>query len=291
MTPDIKLLVLDIDGTISGQSNVVSDRVKRAVREVQDRGIRVAIATGRMYRSAKRFHRDIGSDLPLICYQGAWIAEPNTDQRLRHTPLPPAIALELIDLLAEPEWSSLSVHCYINDQLIVSDLSPETQIYTARSQIQPTVVADLAATITATTPTKILALSSDTDQVTRFLGHVRERYQPEDLYSTTSTPAFFEATHPQANKGFAVQYLAEEYLGLRSDQVMAIGDNYNDLEMLIYAGIGVAMGDAPQGVSDRADWVAPSVEADGVVVAINQFLRSSPDPKLSQRQNEMLLSD
>jgi len=272
MTPDIKLLVLDIDGTISGRSNVVSEPVKRAVREVQARGIRVAIATGRMYRSAKRFHRDIGSDLPLICYQGAWIAEPETDVRLHHTPLPQTIALELIDLLAEPEWSSLSIHCYIDDQLIVNDLSPDTQHYIARSQIQPTVVPDLAATITANTPTKLLALSSDSDRVTRFLHYARDRYHPDDLYLTTSTPSFFEATHPQSNKGTAVQYLAEESLGLRADQVMAIGDNYNDLEMLIYAGIGVAMGDAPKGVRDRADWVAPSVEDDGVVVAIEEFI-------------------
>jgi Cof subfamily protein (haloacid dehalogenase superfamily) len=275
VTPDsseIQLLVLDIDGTISGRSNVVSEPVKRAVREVQARGIRVAIATGRMYRSAKRFHRDIGSDLPLICYQGAWIAEPDTDVRLRHTPLPQPIALDLIALLAEPEWSSLSVHCYIDDRLIVNDLSPDTHAYVARSQIQPEVIPDLAAFITENVPTKLLALSADTDRVTRLLHHVRDRYHPDDLYLTTSTPSFFEATHPQSNKGTAVKYLAEECLGLRADQVMAIGDNYNDLEMLIYAGIGVAMGDAPSGVSARADWVAPSVEDDGVVAAIERFI-------------------
>jgi hydroxymethylpyrimidine pyrophosphatase-like HAD family hydrolase len=60
---------------------------------------------------------------------------------------------------------------------------------------------------------------------------------------------------------------------------MAIGDNYNDLEMLIYAGIGVAMGDAPDGVSDRADWVAPSVEADGVAVAIERFILNRDAPE------------
>ncbi|TAF57013.1 MAG: HAD family phosphatase [Oscillatoriales cyanobacterium] len=272
MMSDIKLLVLDIDGTISGRSNGVSEPVKQAVQAVQAQGIRVAIATGRMYRSAKRFHREIGSDLPLICYQGAWIADPQTDVRLRHTPLSQSIALELIELLAEPEWSSLSVHCYIDDRLIVNDFSADTQAYVARSQIQPEVIPDLAAFIAQNVPTKLLALSADTDRITRLLHHVRDRYHPDDLYLTTSTPHFFEATHPQANKGTAVQYLAEEYLGLCADQVMAIGDNYNDLEMLIYAGIGVAMGDAPSGVSDRADWVAPSVEADGVAAAIERFI-------------------
>jgi Cof subfamily protein (haloacid dehalogenase superfamily) len=282
VTPDnreIKLLVLDIDGTIAGRSNVVSEPVKRAVQAVQARGIRVAIATGRMYRSAKRFHREIGSDLPLICYQGAWIAEPDTDTRLRHTPLAQSIALELIDLLADPEWSSLSVHCYIDDRLIVNDFSADTQAYVARSQIQPEIIPDLAAFITHNVPTKLLALSADTDRITRLLHHVRDRYHPDDLYLTTSTPYFFEATHPQANKGTAVQYLAEEYLGLSADQVMAIGDNYNDLEMLIYAGIGVAMGDAPEGVSDRADWVAPSVEADGAAVAIERFILNRDAPE------------
>jgi Cof subfamily protein (haloacid dehalogenase superfamily) len=270
--PEIQLLVLDIDGTISGQSNTVSEPVKRAVQLVQARGIRVAIATGRMYRSAKRFHHEIGSDLPLICYQGAWIAEPKTDERLRHNPLPQPIALDLIDLLAQPAWSSLSVHCYVDDRLIVNDLSPDTKAYTARSLIQPEVIPDLATFIARNIPTKLLALSSDTDCVTRLLHHVRDRYHPDDLYITTSTPYFFEATHPQANKGTAVKYLAEEYLGLQAHQVMAIGDNFNDLEMLIYAGVGVAMGDAPLGVSDRADWVAPSVEADGVVAAIERFI-------------------
>ncbi|MGC8713558.1 MAG: HAD-IIB family hydrolase, partial [Leptodesmis sp.] len=83
---------------------------------------------------------------------------------------------------------------------------------------------------------------------------------------------FFEATNPLVNKGTAVQYLAEEYLGLKPENVMTIGDNFNDVEMIQYAGIGVAMGNAPDGVKAMADWVAPTVEEDGVVAAIEQFL-------------------
>ncbi|MGD1902685.1 MAG: Cof-type HAD-IIB family hydrolase [Geitlerinemataceae cyanobacterium] len=269
---EIQLLVLDIDGTISGRLNVVSEPVKRAVRAVQARGIRVAIATGRMYGSAKRFHAAIGSDLPLICYQGAWFGLPETDERIRHVPLSQKIALELLDRLAAPEWESLSVHCYIDDRLIVGDLSPITQEYVKRSKIQPEVVPDLSAALAANPPTKLLALGKDTELVGRLLIDVREAYRPEELYLTTSTPFFFEATDPRANKGSAVKYLAEETLGLSADRVMAIGDNFNDLEMLVYAGIGVAMGDAPEGVSSRANWVAPSVEEDGVVAAIERFI-------------------
>ena len=70
-TAEIKLLVLDIDGTIAGLSNYIRESVKQAILAAESRGVKVAIATGRMYRSALRFHRDIGSTLPLICYQGA----------------------------------------------------------------------------------------------------------------------------------------------------------------------------------------------------------------------------
>jgi hydroxymethylpyrimidine pyrophosphatase-like HAD family hydrolase len=83
---------------------------------------------------------------------------------------------------------------------------------------------------------------------------------------------FFEITHPQANKGLAVQYLAETLLGLNAENVMAIGDNFNDLEMLKYAGIGIAMGNAPVAVQRIANWIAPSIEEDGVVTALTEFL-------------------
>jgi hypothetical protein len=69
-----------------------------------------------------------------------------------------------------------------------------------------------------------------------------------------------------------VRYLAEDYLGLRPENVMAVGDNFNDLEMLQYAGIGVAMGDAPSEIQALANWVAPGVEEDGVAAAIEEFL-------------------
>jgi hydroxymethylpyrimidine pyrophosphatase-like HAD family hydrolase len=85
-------------------------------------------------------------------------------------------------------------------------------------------------------------------------------------------PTFLEAANTHVNKGNAVRYLAEEMLGLESHNVMTIGDNFNDVEMLDYAGISVAMGNAPTEVQAIADWVAPSVELDGAAVAIKKFL-------------------
>jgi hydroxymethylpyrimidine pyrophosphatase-like HAD family hydrolase len=101
---------------------------------------------------------------------------------------------------------------------------------------------------------------------------LQKRYDKSELYLTRSAPIYFEAANPQVNKGVAVQYLAEELLGITRAQVVAIGDNYNDLEMLEYAGVGIAMGNAPLEVQKQADWVAPTVEEDGVVTAIKTWV-------------------
>ena len=268
----IKLLVLDIDGTIAGESNLIREPVRRAICEAKQRGVQVAIATGRMYRSALRFHQDVGSTLPLLAYQGAWIQDPVTQQLHRHWPVSRQTAQQLLDYFEQPQLRSLlSVHFYINDQLYVRELTPETQIYSERSGIEAIAVGDLRQVLTHE-PTKVLALSDDTDVIDQLLGTLRLQYTPAELYLTKSVATFFEATNPFVNKGAGVRYLAEELLGIGAANVMTIGDNFNDVEMLEYAGIGVAMGNAPAEVKAIAQWVAPSVEQDGAAAAIEEFV-------------------
>lgn len=276
LSPDIRLLVLDIDGTIAGESNQISPAVKQAVQAVQERGIAVAIATGRMFRSALRFHQEIGSTLPLMAYQGALIQDPATGTIHQHLPVSAKVAAQLLDYLEEVEQNMLgdhplSIHFYLNDQLYVREVTPETKAYAERSGITPIAVGDLRNTLDQE-PTKVLALSNDTVLINHLLSSLRERYTPAEMYFTTSVATFFEAAHPMVNKGLAVRHMAETMLGLRPDQVMAIGDNFNDVEMLEYAGIGVAMGNAPAEVQAFADWVAPAVAADGVAIALEKWL-------------------
>ncbi len=268
---EIKLLVLDIDGTIAGESNEIRPQVRHAIRLAKERGVQVAIATGRMYCSALRFHREVGSTLPLLAYQGAWIQDPATQQLHRHWPVSKQTAQQLLDYFEQPQLRSLlSVHFYINDQLYVRELTPETQIYSERSGIEPITVGDLRQVLTDE-PTKVLALSDDTAVIDQLLGSLRQQYTPAELYLTKSIATFFEATNPSVNKGVGVRYLAE-LLGLQAANVMTIGDNFNDVEMLEYARVGVAMGNAPAEVKAVAQWVAPSVEHDGAAVAIEKFV-------------------
>ena len=276
MTADIRLLVLDIDGTLAGQSNQISEPVLARVRAVQARGVAVAIATGRMYQSALRFHQLVGSTLPLMAYQGALIKCPQRQTLHRHTPLPRPLALALLESLAPLEArGDLSIHLYIDDQLHVRQVVADTQAYAERSGVAPIAAGDLGA-LMASHPgletTKLLTLSQNTELLGDLQRQLRQRYPESDLYLTRSVESFVEATHPLANKGEAVRFLAEELLTLHPDQVMAIGDNFNDLEMIRYAGLGIAMGDAPTAVQAAADWVAPGVEADGVAAALEQFL-------------------
>ncbi|MBR8838270.1 MAG: HAD family phosphatase [Stigonema ocellatum SAG 48.90 = DSM 106950] len=271
---DIKLLVVDIDGTIAGESNSISQPVKQAIVAAMEQGIEVAIATGRMYRSAKRFHEEIGCSLPLIAYQGAWIQDPATQKMHRHWPISREMAHQLLEYFEQPELRKvLSVHFYINDQLYVRELTTDTEIYAQRSQVTPIPVGDLRSCLT-NEPTKVLALCDDTDVIDRLLGSLRRQYTPGELYLTTSVATFFEATNHLVNKGSGVRYLAEELLGLQPINVMTIGDNFNDIEMIEYASIGVAMGNAPKQVQAIAQWVAPRVEEDGAAVAIEKFLLS-----------------
>jgi Cof subfamily protein (haloacid dehalogenase superfamily) len=270
--PDIKLLAVDIDGTIAGHSNNIRSGVKEAIAQAQARGIQVAVATGRMYRSALRFHGEINSQLPLIAYQGAWIQNPANEKAERHLTVPRKTVEQLLDYFEQPELRQLlSVHFYIDDQLYIRELTRESKIYAQRSNIKPIAVGDLRQTLERE-PTKVLALCDDPNVIDQLLSSLRTQYTPAELYLTKSVATFFEATHPSVNKGAAVKYLAEELLGLQPEHVMTIGDNFNDVEMLQYAGIGVAMGNAPPEVQAVANWVAPNIEEDGVAAAIQKFL-------------------
>ncbi|MFN5855714.1 MAG: HAD hydrolase family protein, partial [Pseudanabaenaceae cyanobacterium] len=209
----------------------------------------------------------------------AFIKDPKTDALVGHWPVDLPQALSLLDDMeqfATPD--QLSVHVYVNDELYVRQMTPQTIAYAERSQVEAKPVGDLREFLhnqgAGYPPTKILALSDDAALISTMLTEFKGRYTPGQLYLTKSVATFFEATNPLANKGTAVKHLAENILGLTSDQVLAIGDNFNDLEMIEYAGVGVVMGNGPEDLKPKANWVAPSVEVDGAAVALEKFVLS-----------------
>lgn len=266
----IKLLVLDIDGTISGSSNQINDTVKKAIQQVQEKGVTVAIATGRMYHSAQYFYHDLALSSPLMSYNGAWIQNPKTNHFHRHLPVNYQYLNPILDYLENCQFRDIiDIHCYFDDQLYVKKITDLTEIYMSRSRCTAKVINDFREK-NQQSPTKILIIARNPDISPFLLTDLKVKFPK--LHFTQSTSVYLEITHPQANKGDAVQYLAETVLGLQSNNVMTIGDSFNDLEMIQYAGVGIAMGDAPEKVQSSADWVTQDVNQDGVVKAIEKFI-------------------
>lgn len=271
---DIQLLVLDIDGTIVGDSNQISKNVRNTISEVLDLGIEVVLATGRMYQSARYYHEYLNLKTPIIAYNGAWMQRPGVEEILHHFPVAWSIAAELLDYYEQSHLiDKIDVHFYFDDQLYIRELTPETAAYANRSKVAPNIVGDLR-TLVEINPTKVLAFSSDVDLMEKTTLELQRLYSRDIVYIAQSDKTLIECNHPQATKGEATRYLAEKMLGLSSDQVMAIGDNFNDVEMLKYAGVGVAMGDAHSTIKGLVQWVAPTVQEDGVAVAIRKFILS-----------------
>ena len=268
---DVRLLVLDIDGTILDKSNRIRDSVARAIESAQRRGVAIAIATGRSYQYSLHAYDFIGSRLPLICYEGALIREPNTGFVHRHWPLPAGVAAAMLDQTELLGLSGrLSVHLYIQDNLYISNLNHATIMYFEGAHVEPIVVSDLRQLLNRAI-TKLMVLSDDFHDIARLFSRLKNSYSRIQLRQDKSI-ALLEAFHPAVNKRLAVSYLAEEIMLLQPENVMAVGDDFTDIEMLRYAGIGVAMEHAPVAVRAFADWVTTTIENDGVARAIERWI-------------------
>ena len=277
---DIRLLVLDIDGTISDESNSLRHSVTQAIHSAQRRGVAVAIATGRLYLSSLPAYDSIGSTLPLICYEGALIREPNTEFVHRHWPLEPRVAAQILDHAEQLNLGGcLSVHFCVQDNLYISNLNGASIKYFQGSKIEPIVVSDLRPLLNRAI-TKVMVLSDDVQVIARLSSQLKNSHSRTQVKQDKSMTVL-EAFHPAVNKRLAVSYLAEEIMGLRPENVMAVGDDFTDIEMLQYAGLGVAMGNAPVEVKAFADCVTTTIEEDGVARAVERWIlraKASPAP-------------
>ncbi len=263
----IRLVALDLDGTVVPHTGQPSKAVLEAIAQVQAKDIPVVVITGRMYQSALRYHQLLASTLPLASYQGALIKDPHTGAVHRHQPVDPVLAQDLVAFLRSQD---VAIHGYFDDTLYVQHpLQPISTEYSQYTGVALNIVPDLSALLVQP-PTKILALGEAANM--DLLHTLKNRYDPQIVHFTRSTDFFIEAVHPLVHKGQALAYVAEELLGLSAQEVLAIGDHFNDLEMLSYAGVGVAMGTAPLPVQAVADWIAPPVLEDGVRVALERFV-------------------
>ena len=262
---DYNLIALDIDGTIRDAERPPSDRTRQAIERAKERGAIVTLVTGRIFASATASTTELNITSPIICFQGAQIADPTTGEVLWHRPLTPEMARSALDELAS--WEG-DVVAYRADQVYVSKLTPWVEDYSQRVGGQVNVVADLAE-LAAQGVTRLLAVGDEGD-VHRLELRLKTTFDSR-LHVTRSLPHFCEILHPEAGKRNGLAWLCR-HLGVRQEETVAFGNSYEDVHMLRWAGLGVAVGGAVSEVLEAGDRVAPPVEEDGVAQVIEELM-------------------
>ena len=263
-----KLIAFDLDGTLVGKALLLRPRVTAAIERMRERGVQGCIVTGRMFGSALPFARQLEFTAPIVCYQGAAVIDPETDEVLLDTPLPNAEALALDEYARE---NGLHVQLYANDRYYCVERNRYSDLYAKISGIEPIVVPSLRAQFESWDATKVVIIA-EPDAILEHLPRV-QRLCGDRAYVTRSIPWFLEVMNSKVNKGISLEVVAR-HLNVSLAEVMAIGDSWNDAPLLEAAGFGVAMGSAPPELREVANAVVSDVDGDGVAEALERFVLS-----------------
>ncbi len=263
-----RLLVADIDGTLVTTAREIPAPVREAVRAAQARGVRVLLATGRIWRSARRFVEDLGADPPAILVNGALVYDFVADRIWFRALLPRAQAQAVLEVLVR--FPQVAPHVYVDDRVYVGAVTPLTVAYQQKDGLDVDAVGDLRQWLQAD-PMKILVIGDPPalEAVARELDALQA-----PINYVFSERHYLEVLPPRVNKGVALQIVAER-LGVRAQEIVAVGDNLNDLAMIQYAGLGVAMAHAPEALRREADYVAPGNDEHGLREVIERFILTS----------------
>lgn len=245
----IKLLALDLDHTLLNSERKIAKEDLLAVRAAREAGVIITVATGRMFCAAQQYAKDLEIDVPIITYQGSLIRKLLSEDILCHLKLNCDIAQEVLLLAAD---AGIHVNTYIGDKLYVSQRNDLVERYIRVNKVPVLIDPDYLKALTVS-PTKIVFVENDIAKLDKFQAQIEAKYA--DKWDVTrSLPHLLEIGHPDATKAKALAFLSH-HLGIKQAEIMAIGDGLNDLDMLRYAGIGVAMGNAPLEIKRRANWV------------------------------------
>ncbi|MBM7566919.1 Cof-type HAD-IIB family hydrolase [Paenibacillus sacheonensis] len=260
-----KLIAIDIDDTLLTDDIVVTPGTKAALAAAIERGVFVTLATGRMFPSAKKIAKQIELNVPIITYQGSLVKTLLDEQVLYERYVPEDAAREL---LAFCQANDLHLQLYIDDVLYVREDNEKARNYSALSNIPFAVEPDFE-TLIAKPSTKMLMI----DDPAR-LDEMAEKLAPligDRVHITKSKAHYLEVTHKEGTKGHAIAFMAE-HIGCTLDEVIAIGDSWNDHEMIEAAGLGVAMGNALPKLKEIAQFVTKSNNEEGVKHVIDKFI-------------------
>jgi len=269
-----RIIALDLDGTLLNALGEISAEDAAALRRFAERGGIVVLASGRMTPTIRTRQRALGLDGPTITYNGALVRAPEAEggEVLRRQPLPARYADELIEYARQQR---LCLNYYLGEKLYAED-APELRrfadLYSRRTEAVYHFLPDLRA-LAGSDPTKALIVTDRTVPGAPDARHRDELYAVwhgrwgDEITVERSEPEYLEFLHKEAHKGAALATVAERY-GVDRSLVLAIGDSYNDITMLEWAGCGVAVANAAEEAKGIADWVSPRTHNQSAVADV-----------------------
>jgi hydroxymethylpyrimidine pyrophosphatase-like HAD family hydrolase len=285
----IRLLALDLDGTLLNPRGQLTERNRQAIAEARARDVHVALCTGRRFRDARPIALELGLDVPLISHNGALTKHAETLETVAVLPLPLPAAQNAVrvgqefgaDALVSDDHDGLGVlvydHLSGDNPSLLRYIAWARRVHGEEGAQAIREVPSLAAYLDHE-PVHI-AFSGGCAAINELGGILRTELGATAKLLNTMYPAMdfalLDIIHPQASKGVGVAAAAAE-LGIARAEVMAVGDNFNDLEMLEFAGTGVVMANADKSLRERSDFHPTASNAeDGVALAIEKFILNS----------------
>lgn len=265
-----KLLVLDVDGTLIGKGAYPSPTVTRAIAAARQKGVEVALSTGRASEACYHILRHLNLDGLHVFFDGAAVVDWPGNNIIFLRALPPRAGQRLIELAREYD---LFLEIYAHDFYFIEQDGALARHQREKLQLNP-IVTDLMRLVNRIRMVKGQLLAADAAQKQR-ADLVSAEMEPFCKMSWSLDPSngiyFGNAVARTVSKAKALRDMAD-YLGIGFEEMLAVGDSFNDMSTFEVAGTCVAMGNAPESLKQLADWVAPPVAEDGVAAVIEEFI-------------------
>lgn len=262
-----RLAFCDVDGTVAFFDGRVSPAVHETTRAVVDSGAWITLSTGRGYQLTKPYLDRVMVNAPLICCNGGLVVEPFTRRVLYVNPMPLPLARDLMRLAVA---EAIEMWFYLDDLETMLENRPVGNGFVLRQngvmlRPAPDPLAELKRP-----PHKVVVSAPTVKDTPAVMARLQQEVG-DHARVLASSPKRIEVILPGISKGNAMALVAR-HLGVRREETIGIGDGDNDVEMLQWAGVGVAMDNATPVAKAAADWIAPSVEDDGAAIALRRYM-------------------
>lgn len=258
-------MAIDLDDTLLNDERQITPATKAALAAAVERGTVITLATGRMYASAAAIARELELNVPLITYQGALVKNALDGLVLYERNVPEDVALQIHDYCL---LHGLHLQGYVDDRLYVREENDKIAAYSDLSKIPYFVEPDFTNIIRR--PQTKMLIVDEPAKLDEVAEHFRHLFG-SDAHITKSKPNFLEIMHPEGTKGSALRFLAA-YFGCSMEETIAVGDSWNDRDMVEAAGLGVAMANAVEPLKHAAKYITSSNNEDGVKQVIDRFI-------------------